>query len=124
MASILRSPFAARVTFAAGITVVLAAAGIGVSARRGAVEDAPLRAEGLALEQVAEGLRDPVYLTAPPGDRRLFVVEAQIPVMSPPPSFHATRGSPRARYALGTTLRTTRRAGSAAPGRSDSRCPS
>jgi glucose/arabinose dehydrogenase len=29
----------------------------------------------LALEQVATGLQQPVYLTAPPGDARLFIVE-------------------------------------------------
>lgn len=42
-----------------------------------AAEDGtPLRrARGLALETVATGLNDPVYLTAPPGDPRLFVVE-------------------------------------------------
>lgn len=33
------------------------------------------RARGLALETVASGLEDPVYLTAPAGDPRLFVVE-------------------------------------------------
>jgi glucose/arabinose dehydrogenase len=36
---------------------------------------APVRATGLALETVAQGLEDPLYLTAPAGDSRLFVVE-------------------------------------------------
>ena len=36
---------------------------------------APVRATGLALETVAQGLEDPLYLTAPAGDPRLFVVE-------------------------------------------------
>jgi glucose/arabinose dehydrogenase len=35
----------------------------------------PPRATGLALEPVASGLDRPLYLTAPPGDPRLFVVE-------------------------------------------------
>jgi hypothetical protein len=35
---------------------------------------APLPA-ALGLEVVAEGLTNPVYLTAPPGDARLFIVE-------------------------------------------------
>jgi glucose/arabinose dehydrogenase len=29
----------------------------------------------LRLQQVASGLQSPVYLTAPPGDARLFIVE-------------------------------------------------
>jgi glucose/arabinose dehydrogenase len=33
------------------------------------------RARGIALETVASGLTDPLYLTAPAGDSRLFVVE-------------------------------------------------
>lgn len=36
---------------------------------------APAAATGLALERVAEGLENPLYVTAPPGDPRLFVVE-------------------------------------------------
>lgn len=36
---------------------------------------APTPATGLSLERVAVGLSDPLYLTAPPGDARLFVVE-------------------------------------------------
>ena len=36
---------------------------------------APAPATGLTLERVAIGLSDPLYLTAPPGDPRLFVVE-------------------------------------------------
>ncbi|MGH7644635.1 MAG: PQQ-dependent sugar dehydrogenase [Gemmatimonadales bacterium] len=34
-------------------------------------------AQGLRLELVARGLEDPLYLTAPPGDPRLFVVEQE-----------------------------------------------
>jgi len=36
---------------------------------------APAPASGLTLERVASGLQDPLYLTAPAGDPRLFVVE-------------------------------------------------
>ena len=36
---------------------------------------APTPASGLALERVASGLADPLYVTAPAGDARLFVVE-------------------------------------------------
>jgi len=36
---------------------------------------APVRSTGLALETVASGLEDPLYLTAPAQDPRLFVVE-------------------------------------------------
>lgn len=36
---------------------------------------APAPANGLALERVATGLSDPLYVTAPGGDARLFVVE-------------------------------------------------
>lgn len=36
---------------------------------------APPRATGLALERVASGLDRPLYVTAPPGDPRLFIVE-------------------------------------------------
>ncbi len=35
----------------------------------------PTPATGLALERVASGLSDPLYVTAPAGDARLFVVE-------------------------------------------------
>src|SRR5262245_53916506 len=35
----------------------------------------PAPAEGLALERVASGLHKPLWLTAPPGDPRLFVLE-------------------------------------------------
>ncbi|MCJ7725195.1 MAG: PQQ-dependent sugar dehydrogenase, partial [Acidimicrobiia bacterium] len=34
---------------------------------------APL--QGLALEPIADGLATPVFVTSPPGDDRLFVVE-------------------------------------------------
>jgi hypothetical protein len=54
--------------------------GAGVLGRRAPAGDAadgpnPRLSSGLALEKVAEGLRRPLYLTAPPGDPRLFVVE-------------------------------------------------
>src|SRR5262249_60889371 len=45
------------------------------SAAVAATAPPPRRATGLALETVAEGLQDPLYLTAPAGDPRLFVVE-------------------------------------------------
>jgi len=41
----------------------------------GAVGPAPAPARGITLQPVASGLRDPLYLTAPIGDARLFVVE-------------------------------------------------
>jgi glucose/arabinose dehydrogenase len=37
--------------------------------------DGPSPDDGVRLERVASGLDDPVYLTSPPGDPRLFVVE-------------------------------------------------
>jgi glucose/arabinose dehydrogenase len=36
---------------------------------------APIASDGLALERVASGLRKPLWLTSPPGDPRLFVLE-------------------------------------------------
>jgi glucose/arabinose dehydrogenase len=52
-----------------GLLVALAAA-------CAAEDGAPIpRVRGLALQVVASGLEDPVYLTAPAGDARLFVVE-------------------------------------------------
>jgi glucose/arabinose dehydrogenase len=36
---------------------------------------APVPATGLTLQRVASGLQDPLFVTAPPGDSRLFVVE-------------------------------------------------
>ena len=36
---------------------------------------APVSGTNLALEPVASGLTDPVFVTSPPGDTRLFVVE-------------------------------------------------
>jgi glucose/arabinose dehydrogenase len=44
-------------------------------APQAAAESAPAPASGLTLERVASGLQDPLYVTAPPGDPRLFVVE-------------------------------------------------
>lgn len=38
---------------------------------------APAQSIQLATEEVARGLENPVYLTAPPGDERLFIVEQQ-----------------------------------------------
>src|SRR5438093_13333500 len=38
-------------------------------------QDVPERSADLRLEIVARGLSDPLYLTAPAGDARLFVVE-------------------------------------------------
>ena len=63
----------------AGLGLVLAAAwwAIGRSVPSGisSTTDAPRSARGLKLDLVAEGFRSPVYLTAPAGDSRLFVVE-------------------------------------------------
>jgi glucose/arabinose dehydrogenase len=39
------------------------------------VQAAPTPATGLTLERVASGLQDPLYVSAPAGDPRLFVVE-------------------------------------------------
>ena len=36
---------------------------------------APASAQGLAVEKVMSGLQDPVFLTSPAGDDRLFVLE-------------------------------------------------
>src|SRR5262249_46334596 len=45
-------------------------------ARPGAGETPSARlSRGIGLEVVAKGLRDPLSLTAPPGDPRLFIVE-------------------------------------------------
>ncbi len=52
----------------AGLAVVLAAC----SSTNGAPPDGT---DGVALALVAEGLSFPLYLTAPPGDRRLFILE-------------------------------------------------
>ncbi|HEU4761548.1 MAG TPA: PQQ-dependent sugar dehydrogenase, partial [Gemmatimonadales bacterium] len=48
----------------------------GCSSGNGAPSDQPpADTSALVLEQVAKGLAFPLYLTAPPGDDRLFVVE-------------------------------------------------
>lgn len=54
-------------------TIALVLAALLASCVRAA--PAPERATGLALETVASGLDQPLYLTAPAGDPRLFVVE-------------------------------------------------
>lgn len=46
---------------------------VSVSSTAAAVWSAPK--VSIALQQIASGLDEPVYLTAPPGDQRLFVVE-------------------------------------------------
>src|SRR5262245_54080953 len=54
---------------------ILLLAGLGY-ATRGSSETPPARlSRGIRLEVIAKGLRDPLYLTAPAGDPRLFVVE-------------------------------------------------
>lgn len=56
------------------IVVMLGCGGSGESVANAA--DAPTIPETtLRLEKVAEGLNSPVYLTSPPGDTRLFIVE-------------------------------------------------
>ncbi len=56
--------------------VLMVTSPLGLGTCAGAATTTPLRrATGLALETVAEGLQDPLYLTAPGGDSRLFVVE-------------------------------------------------
>lgn len=56
----------------ASISLSLAACSSG----NGAPSDGPpADTSGLALQQVAAGLSFPLYLTAPPGDERLFIVE-------------------------------------------------
>ena len=62
----------------AGLLLVLVFAGCGDSGGPPATadtSDAFTPATGLALEEVAHGLDDPLYAIAPPGDPRLFVVE-------------------------------------------------
>ena len=63
---------AARATRLAFLGLV---ASLGCAGPGGAVAPPPQPAHGITLEVVASGLRDPVYLTAPAGDSRLFVVE-------------------------------------------------
>jgi glucose/arabinose dehydrogenase len=54
--------------------LTLAASGCGSQFENG-TPDPPEGTEPVALQQVASGLSFPLYLTAPAGDRRLFVVE-------------------------------------------------
>ena len=63
-------PTAIRIPRALSLALLLAA----VSCDDGTTEPAP-PLPGLVLGIVASGLDDPVYLTSPPGDARLFVVE-------------------------------------------------
>src|SRR5206468_1665816 len=53
----------------------LALVGAATVAPCGAATPAPSPATGLVLQRVASGLDQPLYLTAPAGDPRLFVVE-------------------------------------------------
>lgn len=57
------------------LIVGLLAALASCSPQPGAAAPEPSPATGLRLERVASGLEDPLYLTAPAGDPRLFVVE-------------------------------------------------
>jgi len=58
------------------VPVFLAVATLASPGCMAAESSAPIKpARGLALKTVASGLTDPVYLTAPAGDPRLFVVE-------------------------------------------------
>jgi len=58
------------------VPVFLAVATLASTGCMAAESSAPIKpARGLALKTVASGLTDPVYLTAPAGDPRLFVVE-------------------------------------------------
>ncbi len=56
------------------LILTLAASGCGSQFENG-TPDPPEGTEPVALQQVASGLSFPLYLTAPAGDRRLFVVE-------------------------------------------------
>jgi glucose/arabinose dehydrogenase len=58
-----------------GVAALLAAAMSVSCSARAQTTPAPTPATTLAAEVVVSGLQDPVYLTAPAGDARLFVVE-------------------------------------------------
>ena len=65
---------AARRLGVAAVIVCFAAAAAACGEEVGGTDPGPV-ADSLAVETVATGLQAPVYLTAPPGDDRLFVVE-------------------------------------------------
>ena len=69
---VLRHP--SRFPTALSLIFTLAASGCGSQFESG-TSDPPDGAEPVALEQVASGLSFPLYLTAPVGDPRLFIVE-------------------------------------------------
>ena len=55
---------------------LLAAAALTIAAcSRSTTSNPPPMASGIQLQPVATGLSSPLYLTSPPGDARLFIVE-------------------------------------------------
>jgi len=65
---------ALRLKTVAALAALACAASACANGRAGGAAGAPASA-GLRLDRVAAGLEAPLYLTAPPGDRRLFIVE-------------------------------------------------
>jgi glucose/arabinose dehydrogenase len=57
------------------LSALMVSLALGAAAPTAAAAPAPAAARGLALERVASGLSDPLFVTAPAGDARLFVVE-------------------------------------------------
>jgi glucose/arabinose dehydrogenase len=57
------------------VVAAIAAIGTGCGSATSPADSGIPAGFNLAVQQVASGLADPLYLTAPPGDQRLFVVE-------------------------------------------------